>query len=355
MISLREKPLLNESDLPLLSFTEAATRTYWDLESWETLARRRIELARDVGALQGLPDALETWVDVMVAKGDLPAAATALAESEAISEAIGATCNYAASFYAWRFDEREATARIDRAAPVWASRREHARAVVLNAAGRYMAALAAAERSCDLHPTGTHGWALVELVEAAVRSGEHDRARVALDQLEDRTRLASTDWGLGLEARCRALLADGATSAESLYAEAVERLRRAGTRPDLARAYLLYGEWLRRERRRLDARERLRAAHEMFSDMGVPGFAERARRELVAIGEKPRKRTDEMRDELTAQEGQIAQLASEGLSNLEIGAKLFLSPRTVEWHLRRVYPKLGISSRRELQAVLRSG
>ena len=352
MISLRGKQTLEESDLPLLSFTEAATRTYWDLENWETLARRRIELARDVGALRGLPDALETWVDVMVAKGDLPAAATALAESEALCEAIGASCNYAASFYAWRFEEPEASERIDGAAPVWASRREHARAVVHNAAGRYDAALAAAERSCELHPTGTHGWALIDLVEAAVRCADLDRARVALDQLKDRTRLLSTEWGLGLEARCTALVTDDVAAVEPLYAESVERLGRAGTRPDLARSHLLYGEWLRREGRRLDARQQLRTSYEMFSHMGIPGFAERARCELAATGETARKRTDEARDELTAQEAQIAQLASEGLTNPEIGAKLFLSPRTIEWHLRRIYPKLGVSSRKEVRAVL---
>lgn len=291
----------------------------------------------------------------MVAKGDLPAAATALAVSEAISEAIGANCNYAAWFHAWRFDEHEAMARIDGAAKVWASRREHSRAVVHNAAGRYEAALAAAERSCDLHPTGTHAWALIDRVEAAVRSGEQDRARVAPDQLKDRTRLVSTEWGLGLEARCAALVADDAAVAEPLYAEAVERLRRAGTRPDLARAHLLYGEWLRREGRRLDAREQLRTAYEMFSEMGIPGFAERSRRELAATGETARKRTDETRGELTGQETQIAQLASEGMTNPEIGAKLFLSPRTIEWHLRRIYPKLGVSSRKELRTVLRPG
>ena len=235
---------------------------------------------------------------------------------------------------------------------MWASRREHARAVVYNAAGRYEAALAAAERSCELHPTGTHAWALIDLVEAAVRCGEQDRARVALDQLKDRTRLVSTEWGLGLEARCAALVADDATVAESLYLEAVERLGRARTRPDLARAHLLYGEWLRREGRRLDAREQLRTAYEMFSEMGIPGFAERARRELAATGETARKRTDDTRGDLTAQESQIAQLASEGLTNPEIGAKLFLSPRTIEWHLRRVYPKLGVSSRKELRGRL---
>lgn len=352
MISLREKPALEESDLPLLSFTEAATRTYWDIENWETLARRRIELARDVGALPGLPDALETWVDVMLAKGDLPAAATALAESEAISGAIGANCNYSAWFYAWRFDEPEAIARIDRAAKVWSARREHARAVVYNAAGRYDAALAAAQRSCDLHPTGTHSWALVDLIEAAVRCDQHERAAFALGQLRERTRLASTEWSLGLEARCAALVLDDAAAADALYAEAVERLGRAGTPPDLARAHLLYGEWLRREGRRLDARAQLRTAYEMFSDMGIPGFAERARRELAATGETARKRTDDARGDLTAQESQIALLAAEGLTNPEIGARLFLSPRTIEWHLRRIYPKLGVGSRKELRAAL---
>jgi DNA-binding CsgD family transcriptional regulator len=357
MISLREKPVLEEPDLPLLSSTEGITRTYWDIESWETLARRRIELARDVGSLLGLPDALETWVDVMLSRGDLPAAATALAESEAITEVTGANRNYAAWFYAWRFHESEAMARIDTAERADPPRAlfEHARAVVYNAAGRYEAALAAAQRACELHPTGTHAWALVDLVEAAVRCGRHDRARVALGELRDRSRLVSTDWGLGLEARCAALVADDATAAEALYTEAAERLGRAGTRPDLARAHLLYGEWLRREGRRLDAREQLRTAYEMFSDMGIPGFAERARRELAATGETARKRTDETRDELTAQEAQIALLASEGLTNPEIGAKLFLSPRTIEWHLRRVYPKLGVTSRKELRTALHSG
>ena len=225
--------------------------------------------------------------------------------------------------------------------------------MVYNAAGQYEAALGAAQRSSELHPTGTHGWALIDLVEAAFRCGQHEQARVALGQLTDRTRLVSTEWGLGLEARCAALLAEQAV-AEALYDEAIERLGRARTRPDLARAHLLYGEWLRREGRRLDAREQLRKAYDMFSEMGIPGFAERARRELAATGETARKRTDETRGDLTAQESQIAQLASEGLTNPEIGAKLFLSPRTVEWHLRRVYPKLGITSRKELRAVLGS-
>jgi len=359
MIVLRDKPELEEPDLSLLPYTEGITRTYWDVESWETIARRTVQLAREAGALEALPRALQSWVNVMVAKGDLPAAATALAEAEAVGEATGATPEDNSAWTdAWRFDEREALTRIDAvergrlagAPPVL----EHARAVVYNAAGRYEDALAAAQRSCDRHPTGTHAWALIDLVEAAVRCDQQERARVALGQLVDRTRFASTEWGLGLEARCAALLADDDAVAEALYVEAIERLGRARTRPDLARAHLLYGEWLRREGRRLDAREQLRTAHDMFSEMGIVGFAERARRELAATGETARKRRDDTRGDLTAQEAQIARLAAEGLTNPEIGAKLFLSPRTVEWHLRRVYPKLGISSRRELRSVLHS-
>jgi DNA-binding CsgD family transcriptional regulator len=358
MILLREKPALEESDLSLLPYTEGITLNSWDIDSWETLARQRLQLVRDVGALRELPEALGNWIVYWVSKGDLPAAATVLAELEAVIEATGAYQGSLGWFEAWRFDEPKALARIEaaeRANPNYAvSFYEHSRAVVFNAAGRYDAALAAAQRSCELHPLGTHSWALIDLVEAAARSGDQDRARAAFDQLKARTRLVSTDWGLGLEARCAALVADDAAAAEPLYAEAVERLGRAGTPPDLARAHLLYGEWLRRGGRRLDAREQLRTAYEMFSDMGIPGFAERARRELAATGETARKRTDETRDELTAQEAQIAQLASEGLTNPEIGAKLFLSPRTIEWHLRRIYPKLGVSSRKELRAVLRS-
>lgn len=359
MILLREKPALEESDLSLLPYTEGITLNSWDIDSWETLARQRLQLVRDIGALRELPEALGNWVVYWVSIGDLPKAATVLAELEAVIEATGAYQGSLGWFEAWRFDEPEALARIEAAEhanPNYAaSFYEHSRAVVYNAGGRYEAALAAAQRSCELHPLGTHSWALIDLVEAAARSGDQERARAASDQLKARTRLVSTEWGLGLEARCAALVADNATAAEALYAEAVERLGRAGTRPDLARAHLLYGEWLRREGRRLDAREQLRTAYEMFSDMGIPGFAERARRELAATGETARKRTDETRDELTAQEAQIAQLASEGLTNPEIGAKLFLSPRTIEWHLRRIYPKLGVSSRKELRAVLRSG
>jgi ATP/maltotriose-dependent transcriptional regulator MalT len=195
---------------------------------------------------------------------------------------------------------------------------------------------------------------LPELVEAAARQGNADLAREALERLAETTQPCGTDWALGIEARSRALLTDGA-AADDLHREAIGRLRRTQMRPELARAHLLYGEWLRRQGGRVDAREQLRTAHEMLAAIGMEAFAQRARRELIATGEKVRKRSPETRDELTAQEEQIARLARDGLSNLEIGAQLFISARTVEWHLRKVFTKLGISSRRQLRVALPEG
>jgi DNA-binding NarL/FixJ family response regulator len=194
-------------------------------------------------------------------------------------------------------------------------------------------------------------WVLPELVEATARLGDAAGARNALERLAETTQPSATDFALGLEARCRALLSSG-TMAERLYREAIERLARTDLRPELARAHLLYGEWLRRDRRRLEAREELRTAHLMFTEIGMQAFGERTRKELLATGETARKRTHETRDDLTAQETQIAHLARDGLSNAEIGARLFISPRTVEYHLHKVFTKLGITSREHLDRVL---
>jgi DNA-binding CsgD family transcriptional regulator len=190
-----------------------------------------------------------------------------------------------------------------------------------------------------------------ELAEAASRTGDIALVEAALEWLSERTRVTPTDWVLGIEARLRALLSEGDV-AERFYRESIERLGRTRVRVELARAYLVYGEWLRRENRRIDAREQLRTAHELFASMGAEAFAERARRELSATGETVRKRTVETRGELTAQEAQIARLARDGLSNPEIGTRLFISPRTVQYHLRKVFLKLGIHSRTQLDGAL---
>jgi DNA-binding CsgD family transcriptional regulator len=194
---------------------------------------------------------------------------------------------------------------------------------------------------------------LPELIEAATRSGRPDRAAAALERLAETTSTSGTDWALGIEARSRALVA-GRESAESFYREAIERLARTRLRGEHARAHLLYGEWLRRECRRLDAREQLRTAHELFTAMGIEAFAARTARELLTTGETARKRSVETRNQLTAREAQIARLARDGLSNTEIGARLFLSPRTVEYHLTKIYAKLKISSRHQLDRALPS-
>ena len=217
-------------------------------------------------------------------------------------------------------------------------------AILYNGLGRYAGALAAAQQASEdtLYVTM---WALPELIEAAARSGNTRTASGALERLAETTRAAGTDYGLGIEARSYALLSDGA-AADGLYREAIDRLSRTRLRPDLARAHLLYGEWLRREGRRADARTQLRTAYQMLAAMGAEAFAERARRELLAAGETVRNRPTQTRTELTAQETTIARLARDGQTNSEIGAQLFLSARTIEWHLGNVFTKLGIGSRR---------
>jgi DNA-binding CsgD family transcriptional regulator len=260
---------------------------------------------------------------------------------------------------AWRGDEADALAMIEagrieataRGEGLGLSVSDWIRALLFNGLGRYPDALAAAERASADDVVANSAWALVELIEAGVRSGASEAASAALDRLSERAHASGTDWALGILARSRALLCEG-DAADALYREGIERLERTRIRVELARTRLLYGEWLRREQRRIDAREHLRAAHEMFTTMGADAFAERARVELLATGETVRKRTVETRDELTAQEAQIARLARDGRTNPEIGAQLYISPRTVEWHLKNVFTKLGIRSRRELHDAL---
>jgi DNA-binding NarL/FixJ family response regulator len=227
-------------------------------------------------------------------------------------------------------------------------------AILFNGLGRYDQALASAQRAAEEAPQlHVSPWASTELVEAAVRTARPDVAAGALERVIAATASSTTDWGWGIQARCRALMSEG-ESAERLHREAIERLARTRGRPELARAHLLYGEWLRRENRRVDAREQLRTAHEMLVTIGMEAFAERARRELQATGEKVRKRSMETSAELTAQEALIARLARDGLSNPEIGARLFLSARTVKYHLGKVFTKLDISSRAQLHRALPS-
>jgi DNA-binding CsgD family transcriptional regulator len=214
--------------------------------------------------------------------------------------------------------------------------------------------LAVAEQASEAAPElFVSGWALPELIEAATRIDRTQLAAQGVERLAQATSIGDSYWGLGIYARSRALVSEG-EAAEGSYREAIGRLSRTQLRTELARAHLLYGEWLRRENCRVDARDQLRFAHDLFKSIGMEAFAERARRELAASGETARKRTVETRDDLTAQERQIAELALEGLSNPEIGARLFLSPRTVEWHLRHVFGKLGIRSRHELGHALHS-
>jgi DNA-binding CsgD family transcriptional regulator len=294
--------------------------------------------------------------------GEFAEASALIEEADAITAATGnAPLRYVSLFLAaWRGEEaevlklidarsRDAAARGEGRAIGWA---EYIKAVLYNGLGRYEAALAGARQACGHEDPCFSGWSLVELVEAGVRSGAHEEAARALSQLEERTRAAGTNWALGILARSGALLENG-RAADDLYREAIERLGRCRIVVHLARAHLVYGEWLRRVNRRVDAREQLRIAYEMLSRIGAEAFAERARRELLATGETVQKRTIETRDALTAQEAQVARLAAEGRTNPEIGSQLFISPRTAEYHLHKVFTKLGISSRRALRSALR--
>jgi DNA-binding CsgD family transcriptional regulator len=335
----------------------------WEDETWHELATRQLALARDAGALTVLPLAATYRAGVHVHAGEFASASALIEEADAITEATGnAPLGYTSLVLAaWRGQEAPALKLIAASREDAVGRgegraitlAEYATAVLENGLARYQAAFAAAQRACEHEDLGLFGWALIELIEACVRSREPELAADAFERLSERTRLSGTDWALGVEARSRALLSKG-QHAEDLYLEATERLGRCRIKVHLARTHLIYGEWLRRENRRTDAREPLRAAHELFASMGAEAFAERAARELLATGERARKRTSDTRGQLTAQETQIAELAREGRSNPEIGAQLFISARTVEYHLHKVFAKLSITSRNELNRVLPS-
>jgi len=335
----------------------------WDDVTWEELAVRNERLARDDGALTALPLAATYRAGVLVHAGEFDAAAALIAEAEAITEVTGSPVLAYTSLVlaAWRGDASRVPALIEASVEDATARGEgraitmagYTAAVLHNGLGDYPAALTAARQACESDDLGLSAWALIELIEAGARSDRPEVAADAVRRLSDGTQAAGTDWALGIEARSRALLSDGPT-AERLYREAIERLTRSRIAIHAARAHLLYGEWLRRENRRSDARAQLRDAYQMLSDIGAEAFAERARRELLATGENVRRRTVETGHVLTAQEAQVARLAAEGRTNPEIGSQLFISPRTVEYHLHKVFTKLGINSRRELRGTLRA-
>jgi DNA-binding CsgD family transcriptional regulator len=334
----------------------------WDDESAYALSDRHLQIARRTGALSELPLALGSRTPILVFCGELSAAASLVEEARAVVEAMGVgEAPYGAlTLAAWRGQARQARELIEvtlrevrsRGEGVGVAICEYSHAVLGNGLGEYDEALAAARRACeDPQEMVAHNWGLTELIESAARTGRTDLATDALDRLASKARASGTDWALGVEARSRALLSDG-DDADMRFREAIAHLGRTRVRAELGRAHLLYGEWLRRANRRVDARDQLSIAYEMLSAMGIEGFAERAHRELLATGATVRKRNVETHVDLTAQEAQIARLARDGLSNPEIGAQLFISARTVEWHLRKVFAKLGVSSRKQLRDAL---
>jgi DNA-binding CsgD family transcriptional regulator len=330
----------------------------WNDESWYAINARLLGLARDAGALARVPMGLITGAVIDAWSGEFAKAAEATAEAEAIVETTGTRLAPYAAMSLVALQGREADgftlldSAINEAAAVgqgfavqWG---EFMKAILFNGLGRYGEALAAAERACDGTPElFISSWALAELIEAASRSMAPGYAATALERLTADTAVAGTDWGLGIAARSRALLTDG-DAAETWYREAIERLGRTRLRPEVARAHLLYGEWLRRRHRRLEARNELRIAHELFAGFGMEAFAERARIEVEATGEHARKRTQPRIEQLTPQEAHVARLAVQGNTNREIASQLFISPSTVEYHLRKAFRKLGVRSRTQL-------
>jgi DNA-binding CsgD family transcriptional regulator len=361
--AFRHDSVLPPHEARWLALACRAAADVWDDETWRLLSMRELERARQVGALTAMPLALSTLSYIHVISGDLAAAESLLDEIRAATEATGIPSHpYIALWLAaLRGEEAELAKLFDTTIGEAAARGEgfllaiakQANAVLNIGHGRYDAALAAVREAVDVEPLSEMGSprAVADLIEAAVRCGERQLAERGLDRLAMTTQPSGSDWALAVEARSRALLSEG-DAAETLYRDAIERLQHTGLRLQLARTHLLYGEWLGGERRLLDARAQLRTALEMFTSMGTEAFAARAEHELAAMGERTRKRTPRRSNTLTAQEAQIASLAGDGLSNVEIGARLYISQHTVAYHLRKVFSKLGIASRNKLSQVL---
>ena len=357
--AFRSEELSSEEGIRWLWLACRAAMDLWDDDSWFVLSARHVQLARDAGALTVLPLALNRQAGIHLFAGQFAAAEALVEEARAVSDAIGnPDVSYArvilASLRGREGETLRLTAAGDRDATARGEGRMmgaggYATAVLYNGLARYDDALAAVRQATEYPEDLTFfTWGLVELIESAARSGKADLAFDGLRRLSEMTDITGTDWALGVEARLRALVSDGET-AEALYRRAIEAVKRTRIRLELARAHLLYGEWLRRENRRLDAREQLRIANEMFTEFGMEAFAERARIELEATGEHARKRTVETRDDLTPQEAQICRIAADGATNQDIAAQLFISPSTVDYHLRKAFRKLGVKSRHQLK------
>jgi DNA-binding CsgD family transcriptional regulator/tetratricopeptide (TPR) repeat protein len=339
----------------------AVAGTLWDFDSMAAVLSRQAELARQTGALVPLFYSLIGHVFAIAWQGDLTKAAELAAEADTLTEVIGIQQVAMGSLLlaALTGDEPRSSAFIQAGIDLSTGRNEGtaaqvaywAASILFNGLGQYRKALSQSLKATAGPTQHLDGWALPELIEAAARTGEHAFAEQALERLADSANANATDWGQGNLARSRGIVAQGA-DAEQHYQEAIERFARTALRPEHARARLVYGEWLRRQNRRIDAREQLRTAHTAFSEIGMRAFAERALNELLATGETVRKRRDDTRNDLTSQETQIARLALGGMTNPEIGAQLYISPRTVEWHLRKIFTKLGITSRRGLTPAL---
>ena len=349
-------------ELRWLWVAAAVAADMWDDESWHVLATRHVEVARETGALGELALGLNSRIVVHVFAGELDAAAHLVEEARTVANVIGSDlAPYGAlGLVAWQGREGETDALAEASMSDVAARGEGiaitvtqwAKAVLLNGLGRHEDALLAAGQAAEHpHELSAPNWALAELVEAGARTGRTEVATEALERLTAMTRVAATDWALGVECLARALLSEG-DAADELHREAIARLGRTRVRAELARAHLLYGEWLRDEGRAIEARGHLRSAFDLCSDMGAEAFADRARRALLTAGETVRTRSATTLEDLTAQEAQIARLAAAGQTNPEIGAQLFISPRTVEYHLHKVFAKLDIGSRKDLRAAL---